>query len=190
MKLKEMAEIHAGYPFRGRIQELKKGAIGVVQMRNINLGGGIAWGNLVRTEIKGRRQHDLLAADDILFAAKGTQNYAYHIQQVPDQCVASPHFYQIRVIDKQKILPEFLAWQINQRTAKAYFTKSAEGSTTLSIRRSVLEDLIIQVPPVETQAQAIRLYRCFVKERDLTNKLMENRQKQITATLEHYLANF
>lgn len=187
MKLIDIADIHAGYPFRGRIPEIKHGSVSVVQMRDISLDGDIDWDKLVRTNIEGRRLPDLLAPGDILFVAKGTQNYAYHMQQVPEHCVASPYFYQIRVKNKPQLLSHFLAWQINQRAAQTYFAKSAEGSTTMSIRRTVLENLIIHTPTISKQKQVLDLYACFLKEKALTHALIKNREKQLLATLEKFL---
>jgi len=187
MKLHEIAIIQSGYPFRGRIPGNTNGNISVLQMRDITLGNEIMWHNLLQADIEGRREPDLLTADDILFAAKGMQNYAYHIKRVPKRCVAAPHFYQIRVKNNQQVLPEFLAWQINQRPAQSYFSKLTEGSITLSIRRSVLENLYIKIPPLKTQKQVIQLYSCFVKEREISLQLMDNRKKQITVTLEKIL---
>ena len=95
--------------------------------------------------------------------------------------VCSPHFFVIRLTDPTAILPEFVAWQINQRPAQEYFQREATGSYILNIRREVVENLLLVIPPVDQQRAIIALARAAGIERAALSKLIDNRNHQIEA---------
>jgi len=169
-----IAEVKAGYPFRGQIKPIPSAGVGVIQMKNVDETLGVDWANLVSTDLQGRRAPDWLEPGDILFAARGNRNTALALESVPGQVVASPHFYQIHVHDQARLLPAFLAWQINQAPAQQYFGRSAEGSMILSIRRGILESLPIAIPPLARQQAIVELDRRVRQERVLLRQKMNN----------------
>jgi hypothetical protein len=68
---------------------------------------------------------------------------------------------------------------MNLPSAQKYFAQSATGSYITSIRRKVLETLILLVPGVERQHVIARLAETARRERHLTRKLIENRQREL-----------
>ena len=54
----EVAAIAPGYPFRGSIDSTPNGDVAVVQMRNIDDGYRVEWGEVARTKLTGRRRPD------------------------------------------------------------------------------------------------------------------------------------
>ncbi len=181
LKLKNIADIRAGYPFRGRIMDTPGADVHVVQMKNAAPDRGVDWSDLARTKLLGRREPDFLRAGQILFVARGNHNFAICLEDVPVRSVCSPHFFLLDARDEAGAAPEFLAWQINQSRAQAYFRKSAEGSNSLSIRRGILEALPIVVPDMETQEKIVALNRTFLEEMSVMRKLMENRRRMMDA---------
>lgn len=175
MRLDELSDINLGFPFRGRIPEVPGGAIAAVQMKNVSPGAGVDWARCVATELDGRRKPDWLQAGDILFVARGSRNYATLVDSsVPDrQAVAAPHFYVIRCTSKQ-VLPDFLAWQINHGPCQRYFEREAEGTLTKSIRRSVIAQTAIVVPPLETQQSIVGLANTLRYEQQTMEQLIRN----------------
>ncbi len=71
-------------------------------------------------------------------------------------------------------MPEFLAWQLNQRPLQTYFDRAAEGSVTKSVRRAVLGEARINIPPLEKQQQILALYKTLQKEKSLYADLIRN----------------
>ncbi len=177
--LSDIAEIKAGHPFRGKIPEVGDGEAYVIQIRNINEDGDIEWNQLVRTNITGRKSPDWLVNGDVLFAARGQRNIAACITDINRPTVCAPHYFVIKVHSDKAILPEFLAWQLNQLPAQKYFAQAAEGSLQLSIRRPVLESLQVTIPSMPEQAAIIGLYNQVKKEKQTYNALIENRSKQM-----------
>ncbi len=181
MTLNDIAEIKAGYPFRGRIEDAPGADVHVVRMKDAAPNRGVDWSDLVRTTLRGRRKPDYLTPGRILFLARGNHNFALCLEDVPVRSVCTPHFFLLNVRDEAEASPEFLAWQINQGRAQAYFKKSAEGSNSLSIRRGILEALPVVAPDMETQKRVVALNRTFLKEKAVMRRLMENREKMMDA---------
>ncbi len=175
MRLSEISKIVVGHPFRGRIQEEKGSGVRAVQMKDVSILDGINWDTCVETELAGKREPDWLMPGDVLFAARGSHNYAVLVGQIPQEirAVAAPHFYLLRC-KRQEVLPEYLAWFLNQEPSQRYFQREAEGSLTKSIRRSVLEHTPIAVPNLERQQSIIRLAETLKQEQQIIDQLIRN----------------
>jgi hypothetical protein len=83
----------------------------------------------------------------------------------------------IRIGAEKNLLPEFLAWQINQAPARRYFASSSEGSFRVSIRRPVLEALPITIPPIEQQQKVVQFIRCWKQQQKAFRALEDNNEK-------------
>lgn len=178
--LKQVAAIRAGYPFRGSIPNIPEGDAYAVQIRDIRADASVAWDALVRTALEGRRTPDWLEQGDVLFVSRGGRLVAVCLDQVPVPAVCSQYFYLIRV-RRPDLLPEFLAWQMNRGHAQRYLAKGAEGTDQPSIRRAILEDLPVAVPPLPVQRALAALQRDAHAERAALEALIENRNQQIEA---------
>jgi hypothetical protein len=173
--LKHFVEIQGGFPFRSGIQPEPSGSVLAVQMRDLQPDKPVDWGSVVRTDLEGRREAEWLRDGDVLFVAKGT------LTGVPARTVSSPHMYVLRVQAPQTLMPEFLAWQINQRPAQQYLDKAAVGTNQLSIRRAALESMPLAVPSIARQESLLGLAELARKERAALQKLIDNRQRQLDA---------
>ena len=175
MKLVELVNITVGYPFRGAIHEVLGGTVHAIQMKDVSPEIGVNRESCVETELKGKRTPGWLKKGDILFAARGSRNYAVLIdeQASQGQIVASPHFYVLSYM-AETVIPEYLVWFINQQPSQRYFQREAEGSYTKSIRRNVLEELPVAVPTIEKQKSIVRLAQTIKKEQQLMQQLTRN----------------
>lgn len=184
MKLKQIAFINAGYPFRSKIPEVADSAVVAVQMKNVSLQAGIQWAGCLRTELTGKRAPGWLRPGDILIAARGGHNYAVQVdagfREAGVQAVAAPHFFVIR-LKNPTVLPEYLAWFLNQHPCQRHFELNAEGTLTKSIRRSVLEETLIAVPPLAKQQAIIGLANTIRQERHLMEQLLRNGEQQLNS---------
>jgi len=179
VKLKDIAQIKAGYPFRGKIPEVESGSVRVIQMRDISESGDLNWKSIISTEVTTPHANYCLTEGDIVFSARGSKNTAAYVGNVNQEVMCSPHFYLIRQSDTKGLLPEFLAWQLNQQPAQKYLKQSAEGSVQASIRRGVLEDLLISIPDIKTQQTIIALAEKAKQEKQLMLVLIANREQQM-----------
>lgn len=187
-KLRDVAKAMAGHPIRDAIRSVPGGDIAVVQIKNVDAHAGVEWPAVTRTVLSTRRDPDWLRPGDILFSARGQRNIAVCLDHPPTRAVCSPHFFLIRVNDANVALPDFLAWQMNLPQAQRYFSQSATGSYITSIRRQVLEALPILIPSLDRQRLLVQLAKAAQREKQLTQKLLENRQRELDLVAQNLLA--
>lgn len=173
--LKSIAQISAGHPFRGKIPEIAGSSVHAVQMKDVFIDTGINWNTCTKTKISSKTKPDWLMPGDILFAARGSHNYAVLVDQtaLELQAIAAPHFYIIRCKSKN-ILPDYLAWLLNQELCQLYYLREAEGTYTKSIRRSKLEATPIIIPSLAKQRTIIQLAEMLKQQQQLIKQLTFN----------------
>lgn len=193
MLLGDIAKLSAGYPFRGKIPELKDSGVFCIQMKDIPSYGELNWTNLTEVRLTGKRPPNLLTKGDIIFNARGNINKAYHLDNKPmNDTVCAPYFFILRIKPAYigVVFSGFIAWQINQQPAQNYFSREAEGSVTKSIRRTVLEKMPIVIPDIQQQKTIIALEQSLTKEKLTYQKLLDNSQKIMNKlTAEIYLSH-
>lgn len=179
--LKEITTISAGYPLRGSAEALESGNTSFVQLKNTGP-EGIDWESVSRLTLPGTKEPKWLTPQDIIFSARGTRNFASALTDAPEMTVCSPHFFVLSIKDADKILPEFLAWQINQKPAQEYLKRSAVGTQAVStIRRPALEALPVFVPPINEQKLIVKFYEAAKQEQAALQHLIANRTLQSDA---------
>ena len=183
--LAEVASLQAGYPFRTTVEEVVNGDVLVVQMKDVGPEIGVDWASAIRTRLAGRKQPDWIHEGDILFAAKGARFYAVCAGPPPSHAVCVPAFFHLRVHAAAQVDPHFLAWQINQSPCQRQLLQAAEGSSQLSIRRPVLEQLALSIPAIEEQRRIVALAELAQRERRALQRLINNREQQLQAIAEH-----
>jgi len=183
--LKNLARITPGYPFRGKINEVKNSGIFSIQMKDTFRDTGIEWSKCIETVLPGKRSPYWLQPSDILVAARGNQNYAVQVGQgiAERKAVASPHFFIVSNT-KPEVAAEYLTFALNYGPCQSYFRREAEGSLTKSIRRPILENAPIPLPSFEIQLSIVAIVKTVQKERKLAEDLIQNGE-----TLLHSLAN-
>ncbi|WHI48950.1 restriction endonuclease subunit S [Microbulbifer sp. VAAF005] len=171
-----LATIRAGHAFRTKLIDDPGSETRVLQMRDIDPSHGVDWQSVVRCQPVGVKK-EWLRTSDILLVARGGRNYAYYLdEQPPFPTLAAPHFFHISLREsaKQILLPEFLAWQLNQQPVQDYFKRNAEGSTSKSIRRTIVENTPIIIPSISHQKTISSLHTAVVSERRLAEQLIAN----------------
>lgn len=191
VRLKQIATIKAGYPFRGKIPVAPDSTVLAVQMKDVSVPEGIDWSSCTPTTLTGKREPCYLAEGDILVAARGTHNYATLIDQglaqLGRQAVAAPHFFVVSV-KTPEVLPEYLEWLLNQTPLQRHFEQNSEGTLTKSIRRSVLEDAQVVIPPLSKQQTIIAMANTLREEHRIINQLIYNGERMMSA-IAHELFN-
>lgn len=127
---------------------------------------------------KGISEKHLLKDGDVLFAAKGTKNFAAVFENHNEPSVASTSFFVIRPTDK-KVLPQYLAWVLNNQTTQTLLKGQAIGTSIPSISKQVLENLEITLPNIEIQKVILQITKLRNKEKSLKQKIETLREKLI-----------
>jgi hypothetical protein len=187
VRLGDCVVLHGGYPFRGPVEHHPEGDVAVVQMKDLDQELGVNWAGASRTFLPGRKTPEWLQGGDVLFVARGNRFFASALGPPPQQAVCGAHLFHLRVEPAQRLLPNFLAWQINQPPVQRQLAAAAEGSSQLSIRRAEIESITIALPTTDQQSQIIALAEGAQQERVLLGRLIANRAEEL-AGIAHALA--
>jgi restriction endonuclease S subunit len=126
----------------------------------------------------GISEKHILKDGDVLFAAKGTKNFAAVFENHNEPSVASTSFFVIRPV-RGKILPHYLAWFLNHYSTQAFLKEQALGTSIPSISKHVLENLIISVPDIEIQKNILEITKLLNREKYLKQEIETLRDRQI-----------
>ncbi len=179
-KLSDLAEIKSGFAFQKAIQHTSDGTISVVQIKDLQPRLPIPWDDLTCVAESPLMQCNRLERDMILFSAKGTKNFAWHVDIQPKFAVCTSLFHSITP-NTLLIDAAFLAWQINQTKAQSYIEQASAGITVKNIRIGALKALPISVPPMEIQKKVAKYAEAALNEKQILTQFIDNREKEMRA---------
>lgn len=125
----------------------------------------------------------LLQPGDILFAAKGTNNFAYHFKGEMDGAVASGSFIIIRILNQNKVLPAYLTWYFNLPLVSEQLKTQAKGTSIPSISTNTLSHWPIEIPSVQIQHLIIKIAEAAQQEAKIQHKISALKNQLINQTL-------
>lgn len=145
-----------------------------------------AFNPLVKPQVKldFRTEKHLLQEGDVLFAAKGLNNFAVVYEESIGPAVASSSFIVIRLNrDKQDLFhPRYLAWYLGHTPEVKLFHKQL-GTTIPSISISALSELEIGLIPMDRQQLILQIQDLRYREERLAGQLEEKRKYLINHQL-------
>jgi len=99
----EIASVEAGYPLRSSSRGLIAGDCALLQLRHVQPGGGLDWAAVPKVALPSKRSIRYLESGDVLFASRGTRNFAYAISNISHKAVAAPEFYVLKVLNNSSL---------------------------------------------------------------------------------------
>ncbi len=161
------------------------GEIVYLQAKHFDENGSLS--SLLHPDLKSNNQSikHLLRPGDVLFAAKGSKNFATLFESNNQPAVASTTFFVIRLQKDftSKILPEFMVWFLNHPATQKFLKGKARGTSLASISKAVLEELEISVPAIETQKKVLQISKMRNTEIELKKQIEALRELQIQQQL-------
>jgi restriction endonuclease S subunit len=123
----------------------------------------------------------LLNDGDIIFAAKGSKNFAAQYENKNGPCVASSTFLVIKLNDKFRsiVLSDYLVWFINHQRTQEWLKAKARGSSIPSISKNDLQDLEIIIPSIEKQKTILKIDSLHKKEQSIIKKIQSLKDKYL-----------
>lgn len=183
MRLKEISVILSGYLSREKIEPREEGNHFLLQARNVD-GACLRYdtSDLIRFYPTLSAKDRFLEQGDILFMARGAHNFSILLMaDIPFGTLAAACFFIIRVRD-ERVLPEYLCWYLNQEPVAQYFQRnSGKGVHMPVVKRAVLENLDIPLPPPVTQKIVAEIDILQRKEQELVRQLEAKRKKLLAA---------
>lgn len=180
--LKEIAEIRAGYSFRETIPVSENGNYRVIQIKDISHAGFISSTDLVKAEVDSIKPEYLTQTGDVLFTSRGNNRRAATVDEPAANAIFVSQLYALKATIPD-LVPEYLAWYLNQKPAQEFFEANASGSYIQNIRQDVLARLPVVLPPVETQRKIVEVYRLGLREREVAEKIAEKRWQIVEKAL-------
>ncbi|MDE2980457.1 MAG: restriction endonuclease subunit S [Gemmatimonadota bacterium] len=186
-KLRDVCTVQIGFSARRRIRRAQQGGVLTVQLRDVAPNGSVDPARLERLQVGNAPTRYLVGAGDVLFRSRGESNTAAVLDDhFREPALAMLPLFVLRP-DSPAILPEFLAWAINQPRAQRYFDRFARGTNMRMIPRAVLTDLEVTLPSLDVQRTVVALDGLARRERTLSIRAAEERRRLYTRFLE-YLA--
>ncbi len=157
---------------------IQKGDVVYLQAKHFDKNGEIAEILYPDLDANSKTDKHLLKKDDVLFAAKGSKNFAawYENDKIP--AVASTSFFVIRLNDKN-ILPRYLTWFLNHASTQIFLKGQARGSSIASISKAVLSELEIPIPDIQKQELILKIFKLRNKEKNIKQQIENLREKEI-----------
>jgi restriction endonuclease S subunit len=177
IKLKHIAFIQTGV----FAKPAKEGQIVYLQSKHFDENGILKSSLYPDLKSDSISEKHLLQNGDIIFAAKGTKNFAALYESKNKPAVASTSFFVIRLNEdfQGKVLTEYLTWYLNSASAQNYLKSQAVGSSIVSISKSVIDELELSIPDLDTQTAILRITNLRNEERKLLQQIEMLREKQI-----------
>lgn len=105
-----------------------------------------------------------------------------------EQCVHQNHVFAVRVNDREELLPEYLACEVQSSRAKNYFLSSAKQTTNLaSINSSQLKELPIHIPPALEQRAIVDALSTWSDAIQKTEQLVAAKERHLCHLRDHLL---
>ncbi|MBP9153261.1 MAG: restriction endonuclease subunit S [Flavobacteriales bacterium] len=179
--LKDIATISSGQTFRGKIENDPSGTVQVIQMKDLNETYTHISGTSTTLSKNDISSGQLLDSGDILFMSKGNNNNSV-VFRAPNAAVASSMFFVIRP-DRERIVPEYLAWYLNSDAVQSYLYSFRAGATVASINRGALDELMVNLPSLKTQELIANIYGLSLREQEIRLQLSQERKQLIQSKL-------
>lgn len=192
IKLRDLAELQIGYQHRDaahRIGATTDGSHRIIQIKDLDFEGkfvadvfgqGVVlphvWSRgLFKITPAGEAERYLVSRGDVLFLSRGQRTFAISVMESLENTIASYYFYILHP-QAERVMPEYLAWYINQPSAQEYLESHKLGSHIKMVPKSVFEDIEIALPPIATQRVIVELERLRQKEEHAMARLVRARK--------------
>lgn len=164
-RLADLASIRSGYQFRGGLKDETPDTepVRVMQIKYVEVG------NFLPNEVESVRPRKNVEAyavkqGDVLFLGRG-RRFGATLVDVPVEGVT----------------PAYLTWFLNHPETQAALMSLAHKTNIPVISRSVVEELEVDVPSLETQNQIAQLDQLHRREQKLAQELIEKRVQWMDA---------
>jgi len=182
--LPELVEIRTGYQFRQGVKdETPDGApVRVIQLKDIE-GGRLHAEGLERVRARPGERHQV-RPKDVLLLMRG-RRFTATLVDVPLEDTIATHFFFVLRSKTDALDPAYLAWFLNHPQTQEELVAHAHTTHIPIISRGVVENLTIEVPPLEIQRAIVALNQLKTQEAQLCAQLLEKRAQFVNAlTLE------
>jgi hypothetical protein len=172
----------AGYTFRSKLTHTPSGNLHVLQMKDLENHYTTVGTSLTCIHADTIPEKFLLQPGDVLFLAKGANNFALAYTPVFARVVPSSAFFILRP-DLQQVDPGYLAWYLNQAPVQQYLKAHATGKHTQNITKDVLARIFVPVPLLARQQAIANIDHLCREEMRLLHAIQTRRTELVAHEL-------
>jgi restriction endonuclease S subunit len=190
VSIQECADVNPGFSAKGALVNDPEGSLQIITAQHVTKGEPYRYvdeHSLLIIPTKFYEKY-LVKPGDILFMSRGTNNYAVLVEDVPQPAIAPLTFFIIR--PKKNVIPEYLAWCLNQDIVKAQLNEIRTGVGTPMIPSSDFKDIAIPLPSLAIQKCIAELSKLQTREKKLLQQLSEETERIQQATNKKILNKF
>lgn len=154
-----------------------------MQLRDVGVTGDLTVTDFQRYDLGSLSDRYFVRGGEVVFRSRGEPNVAAAIPDpLPEPVVVIVPLVIVRP-NSHQILPEYLAWAINQPDAQRRLGVEAQGTGLRMIPMAALEDLEIAVPDLPTQRRIVELDALARQEGQLLRQLATRKEELVSAIL-------
>jgi restriction endonuclease S subunit len=179
--LKDMVTIRSGRLFRGKIEPDPTGDYQVIQIGDIDVDRKLSYQDLTRISLPDIKPSQLVQKGDVLFISRGMRKHAVAITEELNNVITTSQIFILRPYER--LLPEYLAWYLNQIPAQRYLEEHSSGTNVSLINMEAFGKLPVRTPKLDIQQKIVQIYELSVRERELTELIRRRRCALIEMSL-------
>lgn len=173
--LSAISVVRTGLTLRNEFRLQEKGNVAVLQPRDISDGRLINIPFCIDVPLYSLSQH-LLSENDLLIGNKGQKFGTFLYSNEFLNSVASASFFVIKM-NKEKCLPEFLQWYLNQKQTRDYLLQNSITATIPSLSKAVLTNLQVPIPSLSVQKKITHLIGLVKAEQLLLKEIVDKNEE-------------
>jgi len=183
MQIADLCSIHSGYTARGRLDPVAEGGTPAIQLRDVGTDGEAPGPAFQRYDLGDLSDRYFVRGGEVVFRSRGEPNTATAVGGALEEPAAVIVPLVIMRPDQGRVLPEYLAWAINQPDAQRRLGAEAQGTGLRMIPMAALERLEIAVPDLQTQRRIVDLNSLVRREGHLLRELATRREQLVSLIL-------
>jgi restriction endonuclease S subunit len=179
LKIKDIATIRSG----AYIKEAMEGSVFYLQVSDFSKEENTFVLSKPILELNSKTESHLLLDGDIVLAAKGVSNFGIVYREEIGKVVASSSFLVIQITNCNLVLPDYLCWILNREDTLAFFKANAAGSSIPSISKVLIEEYMVDIPPLNIQKKIVEVAQLQQREQQLYQSIITLRNKLVQRQL-------
>jgi restriction endonuclease S subunit len=187
--LSQIAAIDLGFSFRARVESIQEGNVFVIQMKDLSDEGIEDASGIAKVNMKQIKEHYMMRKGDLIFRSRGVTNTSVLLREDIGTAILAAPLIRIR-IKTDRVLPEYLRWFINQKSAQAFFASRTRGSFQKMITKQSIEELEVRIPSLDRQQKIVTLAEMEDREQGLLRSIAKKRRACIEKQLTHLVKEF
>lgn len=177
-RIADIAEVRSGYQFRAKVAHDPEGTVPVIQIKDLTGDFQLQTNDLIRVSMP-KTESYRVEQGDVLFLARGHRLGAAPVTEPLRDTIATGYFFILR--PSKRMRPGYLAWAINQRRFQERMRPLVRGSHIPLITKTDFEQLMLEVPPIETQRLIEAIDSLHRRETTIMQLLQQKRSQLIDA---------